>query len=157
MKSPLFQTLLLIVLLVVLLPSQAFGQEAVRLFDLEVDEHFYLSDPGQLTPDVPWLLGGMSLGLFDQTAAFAGLARAQLLAGARDQMSFVDGVDGARTRVYSLPDLDLRRGAGSDLLPLLLSVPSIPQPATADQTLWYQLVKNGETGEWELLVLVISF
>jgi hypothetical protein len=107
--------------------------------------------------DVPWLLGGVSLGLFDQTAALVGLAHAQLLAGDGDKRFLVDGVDGARVRIYSLPDLDLSRSSGSDLLPLLLSLPGTPRPATADQTLWYQLVKNAETGEWELLVLVISF
>jgi len=157
MRIPLLQTSLLIVLLVGLLPSQALGQEAVRLFDVEVDEHLSLSDPGQLTPYVPWLLGGMSLGLFDQTAAFAGLAHAQNLAGDRDELFPVDGVDGTRVRVYSLPDLDLSRNFGSDLLPLLLSLPEIPYPATAHQSLWYQLVENGETGEWELVVLEIPF
>lgn len=157
MKIPLLRTALLIVLLVGLLPSQAFGQEAARLFDLEVDDRHWLSDSEQLMPAVIWHMDGVNLGLFDPTSAFAGLPRAQLPTGRGDELSLLTGVDGARVRVYPLPDLDLGRSAGSDLLPLLLSLPSIPQPATADQTLWYQLVKNDETGEWELLVLVISF
>ncbi len=154
MNNPLLRSALLVLLLAGLVPSQAFGQEVVRLFDLEVADHLSLADPEHLMPNVPWLLGGTSLGLFDQTAAFARLARAQLGSGHGDELSFVDG---ARVRVYPLPDLDLSRGAGSDLLPLLLSLPGTPRPETPDQTLWYQLVKNGETGEWELLVLVISF
>jgi len=99
-------------LLACLFPSQAFGQEIVRLFDVEVDEHLAPDDLGQLVPGAFWHMGNSGIGLFDQTAVLAELPRPQLLVLEGNDLFLVDDDNGARVLVYSLPDLDLVRSFG---------------------------------------------